>query len=93
MNVLCESLGKPKPRSMPFFHALTGLDTTSAFKGKAKKTAWQTWMCCDFITPVFEHFSQDPFTDVNRNSSEFQDLKKFVVLFFIRTLLIRTSTG
>ena len=93
VNALCESLGKPKSRSMPFFHALTGSDTTSAFKGKAKKTAWQTWMSCDMITPVFEHFSQDPFTDINRNSSEFHDLEKFVVLFLTRTLLIRTSTG
>ena len=34
------NIGKEIARGLPFFHAFTGCDTTSAFKGKAKKTAW-----------------------------------------------------
>ena len=26
---------------LPFFHALTGCDTVSAFHGKGKRTAWE----------------------------------------------------
>ena len=32
-NVICESMGKAPSQSMPFFHAFTGSDTTSAFRG------------------------------------------------------------
>ena len=90
INFLCQSLGKPKSRSMPFFHALTGSDTTSAFKGRAKKTAWQTWMSCEFITPVFEYFSQNPFSEVNGDSSEFHHLEKFVVRMYSKNVDAQT---
>ena len=29
--------------TLPVFHALTGCDTVSAFSGRGKKTAWNTW--------------------------------------------------
>ena len=41
INVICATLGEPRSRALPVFHALTGCDTTSAFKGKGKKSAWQ----------------------------------------------------
>ena len=43
MNAICSSLGEPRARSLPIFHALTGCDTTLAFKGKGKRSAWQAW--------------------------------------------------
>ena len=41
INGICATLGEPRSRALPVFHALTGCDTTSAFKGKGKKSAWQ----------------------------------------------------
>ena len=43
INYICASLGELKARALPVFHALTGCDTTSAFRGKGKKSAWQAW--------------------------------------------------
>ena len=54
-----EFLANPSmSRGLPFFHALTGCDTTSSFKGKAKKSAWQTWKSFQAATPIFEELSQ-----------------------------------
>ena len=39
INYICASLGELKARALPVFHALTGCDTTSAFRGKGKKSA------------------------------------------------------
>ena len=41
LNSLCEEHGESICQSVPIFHTLTGCDTTSSFKGKAKKSAWQ----------------------------------------------------
>ena len=43
INSICASLGENKSRSLPVFHAFSGCDTTSAFKGKGKRSAWQAW--------------------------------------------------
>lgn len=46
INEVCATLGEPRSRALPVctvFHALTGCDTTSAFRGKGKKSAWQAW--------------------------------------------------
>ena len=32
-----------KGKYFAFFHTLTGCDTTSAFAGRGKKTAWDIW--------------------------------------------------
>ena len=38
INSICESLGEPRSRALPVFHAFPGCDTTSAFNGKGKKS-------------------------------------------------------
>ena len=35
------SIGEPRARALPVFHAWSGCDTTSAFRGRGKKSAWQ----------------------------------------------------
>lgn len=42
---LANSLGTDHCRALPFFHALTGCDTTSSFFGHGKKGAWETGIC------------------------------------------------
>ena len=34
-----------KTNGLLFFHSFSGCDIVSAFRGKAKLSAWQTWMC------------------------------------------------
>ena len=90
INALSEENGRSISRGLPFFHAMTGCDTTSAFKGRAKKSAWQTWMSCEFITPVFEHLSQQPFSEVTQDSNEFQQLERFIVKMYSKTVDAQT---
>ena len=82
INSICNQIGRPTARSLPFFHAFTGCDTTSAFKGKGKKSGWQTWKAFQAITPVFEFLSQNPFSALSKESVEFMQLQKFVVLLY-----------
>ena len=56
INRICASLGEQKSRSLPVFHALTGCDTTSAFNGKGKRSAWKALQqCCDVVIRVPIH--------------------------------------
>ena len=54
------NLGPEKSKSMMFFHAFTGCDVVSAFRGKGKKTAWQAWDVCPEVTHVFKKLSSYP---------------------------------
>lgn len=50
MHDIVQRLGSSKAKSLPAFHALTGCDTTSAFFGKGKKTAWSAWQSLPELT-------------------------------------------
>ena len=54
------NLGPEKSSGMLFFHAFTGCDVVSAFRGKGKKTAWQAWDIFPEVSPVFKKLSQYP---------------------------------
>ena len=60
---ISEALGPLKSESLPPFDARTGCDQTSAFAGKGKKTAWETWKVFDEVTQSFESLSNLPTTD------------------------------
>ena len=51
------NLGPDKSSGMLFFHAFTGCDILSAFRGKGKKTAWQAWEVYPQVTPIFKKLS------------------------------------
>ena len=70
-----------KSSGLPFFHAFSGRDV-SAFRGKAKKSAWQTWNVCDDISGTFPKLSQWP-TTIDDN--DLQMLEKFVVIMYDRS--------
>ena len=86
LKSLYEKLGITTCRALPYFHAFTGCDTTSAFKGKAKKSAWQTWKAYKQVTDSFEDLSQNPFKELNDESRDFQVLQKFVVQMYSKGL-------
>lgn len=50
VHVIAHGLGPSKAMALPAFHALTGCDTTSAFLGKGKKTAWSVWQSLPELT-------------------------------------------
>ena len=54
------NLSPEKSSGMLFFHAFTGCDVVSAFRGKGKKTAWQAWDVFPEVSPVFTKLSQYP---------------------------------
>lgn len=76
-----------KTRGLLFFHAFTGCDVVSAFRGRGKKSAWQTWAVCSEASEAFSQLSQyqptidDAILDV---------LEQFVVLLYDRS---STATG
>lgn len=43
---IVSAIGPQKTLGMLFFHAFTGCDVVSAFRGKDKKSAWLTWDVC-----------------------------------------------
>ena len=75
-------MGLRKARGILFFHAFTGCGVVSAFRGKGKKTAWQTWDVCDAVSDVFNQLSQYPPTVDDDN---LKLLEKFVVLMYDRS--------
>ena len=86
INSVYSTIGQTTARGLPFFHALTGCDTTSSFKGKGKKTAWQTWKGYQAISPIFESLSQNPFADLSIDSPMFHQIQKFVMRMYSKNL-------
>ncbi|KAK1875017.1 Hemoglobin-binding protein C, partial [Dissostichus eleginoides] len=71
------------PRSsntLPVHHAFTGCDTVSAFAGRGKKTAWDTWKMFPEVTKSFEELLP---REVSEPSMLL--LERFVVLMYNRT--------
>ncbi|RXN30245.1 Venom prothrombin activator pseutarin-C non-catalytic subunit [Labeo rohita] len=73
------NLGPENSSGMLFFHAFTGCDVVSAFRGKSKKSAWQAWEVCPEVSPVFKKLSQYPpiIEDADLNI-----LEKFVITMY-----------
>ena len=85
INAIFDSLGKQKAQALPLFHALTGSDTTSAFKGKGKKSAWQAWQAFAEVTDTFVYCSLHPFESLSVDSIHFKAIERFVVVLYDRT--------
>ena len=85
INAICHTFEEPKAWALPVFHALTGCDATSAFRGKGKKYTWQAWQTFQEVTYTFVYLSSYPFEDLNVESSHFTAIERFVVLIYDRT--------
>ena len=82
VHELKTTLGPEKSSGILFFHAFTGCDTVSAFRGKGKKSAWQTWDVCPEVSDVFSKLSRFP-TQIEEEDTK--TLKKFVVQMYDRS--------
>lgn len=85
INAICSSLGEPQSRELPVFHAFSGCDTTSAFNGKGKKSAWQAWQAFEDVTGTFVYLASHPFEKLYLDSESFQKLERVTVILYDRT--------
>ena len=84
-NAICSSLGAAKSRALPVFHAMTGCDTVSAFKGKGKKSAWQAWQAYRDVTDTFVCLANHTFEHLYANNDHFMKIEKLTVIMHDRT--------
>ena len=60
VHEMVSSIKPEKVGGIHFFHAFTGCDVVSGFRGKGKKSAWQTWNVCEEVTETFKKLSNCP---------------------------------
>ena len=63
------------------FHAVTGCDIVSAFRGRGKKTAWDVWQVYPEVTGAFLHMLQGP----GEVDQVMDILQRFVCLVYDKT--------
>lgn len=85
INSICNALGEEKSRALPFFHSLTGCDTTSQFHGKAKKSAWDAWTSYPAATAAFAQVMSQPFVPLSIQSELFETLEWFICVLYDKT--------
>ena len=83
IRTMQNQLGVLKAKAILFFHAFTGSDTTSAFRNKGKKTAWNTWKAFEEVTETFANLSVEPFKPIDNDSKEVETLERFVIYMYI----------
>ena len=71
-----------KSKGMFFFHAFTGCNFVSAFRGKGKKSAWQICDLCDEASCVFSKLTQHPPVV---DDEDLKTLERFVVMMYDRS--------
>ena len=79
---IAKNLGPLKSAGLSFFHAFTGCDTTSAFAGRGKKTAWDIWSVFPEISDTFKALSDSPEEISSQNMAH---IERFVVLMYSKT--------
>ena len=82
INTLHEDWGTSKARAMPFFHALTGSDTTSQFCRHGKRAAWNTWTAFHEATEAFLISADQPFIAVDESSHLCKIVERFICLLY-----------
>ena len=82
VNDIHKEIGTEKSDGLLFFHAFTGCDVVAAFRGKGKKTAWQTWDVCPDVTDVFSKLSKYPPVTSEHDQTV---LEMFVIMIYDRS--------
>ena len=80
-HAIAQSLGPAKAMALPAFHALTGCDTTSAFYGKGKKTAWSVWQSMPELTLPLQLLSS-PLPTIEMIMTHTPTLQRFVMKLY-----------
>ena len=80
---ISRNLGPQKSLALPLFHAFTGCDTTSAFLGHGKKSAWAAWEATPDLTESLVTLTLDP-EQIN-NDAHLQRLERMVIIMYSKT--------
>ena len=83
IHTIVTTLGIEKCKSLPFFHALTGCDTTSSFLGHGKKGAWDTWNLFPEVSSTFVLLSNKPSLESVQQCLKL--IERFIILLYDRT--------
>lgn len=76
---MASAIGPTKASGILFYHAFTGCDVTSAFRGKGKKSTWQAWDVCPQVSEVFSSLSRYSPTITEE---DIQLLEKYVITLY-----------
>ena len=82
IHELLNAIGPARASGIMYFHAFTGCDVVSAFRGKGNKSAFQTWDVFDEVTETFSKLSHFP-TEVT--DTDLKTLERFFVLMYDRS--------
>ena len=82
IKAISTCIGEQNARALPVFHAWSGCDTTSAFRGKGKKTAWRSWKAFQEVTQTFNFLAANPFQHLECNSGHFQKIERLTVVLY-----------
>ena len=74
INAVCNTLREDVSRSLIVFHAFTGADTTSCFRGKGKATCWSVWKAYEEATEAFLFIADNEHCFPNNRAVYCQDL-------------------
>ena len=85
LKTLAEKFGERLCQALPFLHAFTGSENTSAFKSIGKKKALQVLKSSESAQKTFADFYCHPFQDVTEENPKFKDIQRFVVLMYSKT--------
>jgi hypothetical protein len=83
IHAIYSQLSPSRSLALPLFHSLTGCDTTSAFLGCGKKTAWAAWTATPNLSNTLIELTQNPDL-INTEPVYLQRLEQFVVNMYSR---------
>ena len=81
IHEIAKTLGRQKCKALLFFHAFTGSDTTSFFKGIGKKKAWEAWNVMPEMTPIFARLGSKG-GNSSISARDFKYLQRFVCIMY-----------
>ena len=82
---LTERLGQATCQALPFLHAFTGSDTTSAFKNIGKKKGYDILTSYEDALEIFSAMFMNPFQHLNVEMNEFKIMQRFVILMYSKS--------
>ena len=71
-------------QALSLFHALTRCDTTSAFLGHGKKSAWAAWEATPDLTGTLVALTLEP-EKINTNPFHMQRLERMIVIVYSKS--------
>ena len=80
-HIIATKMGERRSVALRGFHAFSGCDLTSGFRGKKKKSAWNTWELYKEATEAF-YILSFPASKSTLEENVFPVLEKFAILMY-----------